>query len=87
MFRSWGQKGYARIRTSLGDLNVEIHCDMVPRAAENFLGLCRDGRYDETLVPIASSGTSSRRAGTRRGRAGAAIRYGARPSPTSSIQG
>ena len=44
-----GQKGYARIRTSLGDLNVEIHCDMVPRAAENFLGLCRDGKYDDTL--------------------------------------
>ena len=49
VLRSLGQKGYARIRTSLGDLNVEIHCDMVPRAAENFLGLCRDGKYDDTL--------------------------------------
>ena len=49
VLRSLGQKGYARIRTSLGDLNVEIHCDMVPRASENFLGLCRDGKYDDTL--------------------------------------
>ena len=53
VLRSLGQKGYARIRTSLGDLNVEIHCDMVPRAAENFLGLCRDGKYDGTLFHLS----------------------------------
>ena len=60
VLRSLGQKGYARIRTSLGDLNVEIHCDMVPRAAENFLGLCRDGRYDGTLFHRAVSYTHLR---------------------------
>ena len=37
VLRALGQKGYARIRTSLGDLNVEVHCDMVPRAAEKLL--------------------------------------------------
>lgn len=47
--RNLGQKGYVRLRTSLGDLNVEVHADMVPRAAENFLGLCRDGKYDDSL--------------------------------------
>ena len=77
----------ARIRTSLGDLNVEIHCDMVPRAAENFLGLCRDGKYDGTLFHrvvrhfVAQGGDP-----TGTGRGGDSL-WGARPSPTSSIQG
>ena len=44
--RGLGKKGYAQLRTSHGNLNVEIHADMVPRAAENFLGLCAKGYYD-----------------------------------------
>jgi len=42
------KKGYARLRTSLGDLNVELHCDIVPRTCENFLVLCEEGYYDGT---------------------------------------
>ena len=40
------EKGYVRLHTSHGDLNVELHCDLVPRTCENFLGLCRKGYYD-----------------------------------------
>lgn len=41
-----GEKGYVRVVTSLGDLLVELHCDIVPRTCANFLGLCRRHRYD-----------------------------------------
>ena len=44
--RKLGKKGYVQLQTSLGNLNVEVHCDFVPRAAENFLGLCLEGFYD-----------------------------------------
>lgn len=40
------KKGYARIHTSLGDLNVELHADLVPRTCENWLALARLGYYD-----------------------------------------
>jgi cyclophilin family peptidyl-prolyl cis-trans isomerase len=41
--------GYLRLHTSLGDLNVELHCDLVPRTCENFLGLCEMGYYNDTI--------------------------------------
>ncbi|KAJ8602412.1 hypothetical protein CTAYLR_001201 [Chrysophaeum taylorii] len=47
ILRSLGKKGYVRLETSLGLLNIEVHCDMCPRAAENFLGLCSAGYYDD----------------------------------------
>ncbi|WFD34979.1 peptidylprolyl isomerase [Malassezia cuniculi] len=34
--------------TTLGDLKIEVYCEAVPRAAENFLGLCASGKYDNT---------------------------------------
>ncbi|KAJ1460318.1 hypothetical protein M885DRAFT_510154 [Pelagophyceae sp. CCMP2097] len=44
--RGLGKKGYVQLRTSLGDVNVEVHCDVVPRAAENFLTHCANKYYD-----------------------------------------
>ena len=44
--RKLGKKGYVQLQTSLGNLNIEVHCDFVPRTAENFLGLCLRGFYD-----------------------------------------
>ena len=41
-----GRKGYVRLHTTKGDINVEIDADIVPRCADNFLGLCRKGYYD-----------------------------------------
>ena len=40
------KKGYARVKTSLGDLNLELHCDVAPRTCENFIALARAGYYD-----------------------------------------
>lgn len=37
------------VHTNLGDLKLEIFCDEVPRAAENFLALCASGYYDNTI--------------------------------------
>lgn len=33
------------LHTNIGDLKLEIHCDYVPKAAENFLALCASGYY------------------------------------------
>ncbi|GIL92385.1 hypothetical protein Vretifemale_19859, partial [Volvox reticuliferus] len=43
------KKGYVRLHTNLGDLNVELHCDLAPRTCENFLALCDMGYYDGTV--------------------------------------
>jgi peptidyl-prolyl cis-trans isomerase-like protein 2 len=43
------KKGYVRINTNKGALNVELHCDMVPKTCENFLKLCAQGYYDGTI--------------------------------------
>ncbi|KAF7106225.1 hypothetical protein CFC21_106974 [Triticum aestivum] len=37
------------LHTNLGDIKVEVHCDQVPRTAENFLALCASGYYDGTV--------------------------------------
>ena len=34
------------LRTSLGDIKLEIFCDLVPKTAENFLALCASGYYN-----------------------------------------
>ncbi|WFD32314.1 peptidylprolyl isomerase [Malassezia sp. CBS 17886] len=34
------------LHTTLGDIKVEIFCETVPRAAENFLAHCAVGTYD-----------------------------------------
>ena len=41
-----GSKGYVRLHTTLGDLNLELHCDLVPKTCENFLALAASGYYD-----------------------------------------
>jgi len=40
------KKGYVRLVTNLGTINLELHCDIVPKTCEHFLGLCRKGFYD-----------------------------------------
>jgi len=42
-------KGYVRIITSAGMLNLELHADFVPRTVDNFLRLCERGYYDNTI--------------------------------------
>ncbi|KAJ8062787.1 hypothetical protein OCU04_008044 [Sclerotinia nivalis] len=38
------------LHTSLGDIKIEVFCESVPKAAENFLALCASTYY--TLSPI-----------------------------------
>ncbi|XP_075498609.1 peptidyl-prolyl cis-trans isomerase CYP65 isoform X1 [Primulina tabacum] len=40
------KKGYARVQTTHGDLNIELHCDITPRTCENFITLCERGYYN-----------------------------------------
>lgn len=41
-------KGYARIQTSLGDLNVELQTEYAPKAVYNFVQLAKKGYYRDT---------------------------------------
>lgn len=43
------QKGYVRVVTSCGCLNLEIHCNIAPRTSDNFLRLCERNYYDNTI--------------------------------------
>ena len=43
------KKGYVRLVTTLGNLNLELHCDLVPKTCENFLGLCERGYYRNVI--------------------------------------
>lgn len=40
------KKGFVQLMTSLGPLNLELHCDLVPKACENFLTHCAAGYYN-----------------------------------------
>lgn len=42
-------KGYVRLVTNCGPLNLELYCDAVPKTCENFLKLCQQGYYDNTI--------------------------------------
>ena len=43
------KKGYMRLHTNLGDLNLELHCDLAPRTCENFFVLSEGGYYTDTI--------------------------------------
>jgi len=43
------KKGYLRIVTNKGPLNLELHCDYVPKTCENFVKLSQKGYYDDTI--------------------------------------
>lgn len=43
------KKSYVRLVTSLGDLNLELHTDMVPKPCHNFMLLCKKGYYNNTV--------------------------------------
>jgi peptidyl-prolyl cis-trans isomerase-like protein 2 len=42
-------KGYARISTNLGDLNIELLPEYAPRAVWNFVKLAQKGYYNDTV--------------------------------------
>lgn len=42
-------KGYARISTTLGDLNLELHTEYAPKAVWNFIQLAKKGYYENII--------------------------------------
>lgn len=42
------KKGYVRLVTNMGSLNLELFCDQVPKTCENFLKHCATGYYTGT---------------------------------------
>ncbi|XP_062896978.1 RING-type E3 ubiquitin-protein ligase PPIL2 [Mobula hypostoma] len=47
-YRYVKKKGYVRLHTNKGVLNLELHCEMTPKTCENFIKLCKKGYYDGT---------------------------------------
>ncbi|ETW07925.1 hypothetical protein H310_02329 [Aphanomyces invadans] len=43
------KKGYVRLVTNFGAINLELDCDFVPRTCDNFLGLCAKGYYNGVI--------------------------------------
>ncbi|XP_073812341.1 RING-type E3 ubiquitin-protein ligase PPIL2 [Musca autumnalis] len=43
------KKGYVRLSTNMGPLNLELYCDQVPKTCHNFIRHCSDGYYTGTL--------------------------------------
>lgn len=37
------------LHTSLGNIKIELHCDLTPKTCKNFLALCASGYYDKTV--------------------------------------
>mmetsp|Transcript_42692 Transcript_42692/g.103247 ORF Transcript_42692/g.103247 Transcript_42692/m.103247 type:complete len:418 (-) Transcript_42692:54-1307(-) len=48
VMRAQKEKGYVRMITNMGDLLLELQCDIAPRTCTNFLGLCQAKKYDGT---------------------------------------
>ncbi len=42
------KKGYVRLMTNVGPLNLELHCEYVPKTCENFMKLCQKDYYNGT---------------------------------------
>ncbi|CAB4401044.1 unnamed protein product [Rhizophagus irregularis] len=49
MFKEIKERGYARIITNLGSLNIELFCDKAPRACYNFIMLSKKEYYNGTI--------------------------------------
>ena len=43
------KKGYVRLQTNMGPINLELHCDIAKKTCENFLKHCQSGYYTGTI--------------------------------------
>jgi len=48
MYTQIKKKGYVRLSTNLGDINLELHCDLAPMTCHNFILLASRGYYKES---------------------------------------
>ena len=37
------------LHTTHGPIKIELHCELTPKTATNFLALCAKGYYDNTI--------------------------------------
>lgn len=37
------------LKTDVGDIKIELHCELCPKSCENFLALCASGYYDNCI--------------------------------------
>lgn len=71
------KKGYLRLNTNFGPLNLELFCDLLPKTCENFMKHCINGYYTGTKFhrsirnfmiqggdPTSKTGKTSGRGGT-----------------------
>ncbi|KAG2222850.1 hypothetical protein INT45_000465 [Circinella minor] len=49
MYKRIKAKGYARLVTNFGNLNLELYCDKIPQACHNFILLAKSGYYNDTV--------------------------------------
>ncbi|XP_065683023.1 RING-type E3 ubiquitin-protein ligase PPIL2 isoform X1 [Hydra vulgaris] len=49
LVKKLGKKGYVRMTTNLGNINLELHCEMVQKTCENFITHCNNGYYSNTI--------------------------------------
>lgn len=49
LVKKTSEKGYVRLVTSLGNINIRLHCDLAPLTCENFLIHCEKGYYNGTI--------------------------------------
>lgn len=49
IMRGSGKKALIQLQTTVGNINVEVHCDMAMRCGWNFVTLCKQGYYDNTV--------------------------------------
>jgi len=43
------KKGYVRLNTNFGPLNLELFCDQIPKACDNFIKHCANGYYNNVM--------------------------------------
>jgi peptidyl-prolyl cis-trans isomerase-like protein 2 len=89
-------KGYASIDTNFGKINVELYTDYAPKAVYNFVKLCQQGYYNNTIfhrnvrnfmvIRILFTLTLRFKEGTRRGQDEEATVIGRRSSLMKSTQ-
>lgn len=46
MMRRIGKKAYLQMQTNIGNINIELHCDMSQKTCWNFIKLCQNEYYD-----------------------------------------
>ena len=49
MMKRLKKKGFVRLTTTKGVIDLEVHADICPRTATNFLGLVEAGKYDGSV--------------------------------------